>query len=648
MAEDKKTQLGQTPSRTNRPTGGPQPSVAPSPPVEPTGFKTSYLPPSDDPLVGSELAGRYTIGRKLGEGGMGAVYLATHMILEKQVALKVLHGEFARKPDLVERFMQEAKAASRIRHENVIDISDFGATPEGFVFFAMELLQGHDLHDEIARARVAGNLLPWSRTKKIFLQICSALTAAHAKGIVHRDLKPENIYLVEFLGDPDFVKLLDFGIAKLTDAADEGGRKLTKTGMLFGTPEYMSPEQARGEQVDHRVDIYAMGCILFQLVTNRVPFEAENFMGVLSMHLTEPPPSISPVVFEQIGAPQELAGVIDRALEKDRSQRWQTIDELANAVRAVCGDPIPTGITTARAANVSSPPQTTLRRPHTPSSAGGTPSAIVPEGTGRVKTQWTGSLNVPEVPVDDARRATSKLPFLIAAVILIGGGIAAALVIMDSKQPNATPQSPGSAGSAFAVQQPPEPKLPEPKLPEPKLPDMVKLTLDTMPHGATVTDLNTNRAFPGKTPITTSLPGQKGTRQFSVTLQGYRTEIVELPLDREIVSFTEPLTKGAAGTPIVHRVVDPTLKAVPATGTTTGTTATTGSDTGAVTQPDPGTTEPVTKPDPAIKIEPPKPDPPTKQRPDDPACDDPNVPCLKTPFPAGAAGHGAGSAGSGS
>ena len=232
---------------------------------------------------------------------MGAVYLAIpHNLLEKQVALKVLHGEFARKPDLVSRFMQEAKSASRIRHENVIDISDFGTTPEGLVFFAMELLKGHDLHEEIARARLAGQLLPWQRSKRIFLQICAALSAAHALGIVHRDLKPENIYLVDFLGEPDFVKLLDFGIAKLTEAGDNE-RKLTRTGMLFGTPEYMSPEQARGETVDRRVDVYAMGCILFQLVTGRVPFEAENFMGVLSMHLTQPPPTIPPEVFDSIG-----------------------------------------------------------------------------------------------------------------------------------------------------------------------------------------------------------------------------------------------------------------------------------------------------------------------------------------------------------
>src|SRR5678815_1498144 len=205
-----------------------------------------------------------------------------------------------------------AKSASRIRHENVIDISDFGSTPEGLVFFAMELLKGHDLHEEVARARLAGQLLPWERSKRIFVQICAALSAAHALGIIHRDLKPENIYLVEFLGNKEFVKLLDFGIAKLTEVA-EGDRKLTRTGMLFGTPEYMSPEQARGDNVDHRVDVYAMGCILYQLVVGRVPFEAENFMGILSQHLTEIAPPVTPEALARVGAPPELAGVIAKS-----------------------------------------------------------------------------------------------------------------------------------------------------------------------------------------------------------------------------------------------------------------------------------------------------------------------------------------------
>src|SRR5262245_50710535 len=220
VPEDKRTKLG--PLAPGRPATGvgaasaasaaPVPALdGPAPATGPVGGPALPYPlPATDPLLGQVLAGRYLIQRKLGEGGMGAVYLATHNVLEKEVALKVLHGEFARKPDLVERFMQEARAASRIRHENVIDISDFGTTPEGLVFFAIELLKGHDLHEEIARARLAGQLLPWERSKKIFLQICAALSAAHALGIIHRDLKPENIYLVDFLGEPDFVQLLDF------------------------------------------------------------------------------------------------------------------------------------------------------------------------------------------------------------------------------------------------------------------------------------------------------------------------------------------------------------------------------------------------------------------------------------------------------
>src|ERR1041384_7590102 len=381
----------------------PAPGVTPPPTADPPGGTTSYLRSTTDPMLGQVLAGRYLIQKKLGEGGMGAVYLATHITLDKQVALKVLHGEFARKPDLVERFMQEAKAASRIRHENVIDISDFGTPPDGLVFFAMELLTGHDLHEEIARARLAGQLLPWPRSKRIFLQICAALSAAHALGIIHRDLKPENIYLVDFLGEPDFVKLLDFGIAKLTEVAD-GDRKLTRTGMLFGTPEYMSPEQARGDPPDHRVDIYAMGCILFQLVTGRVPFEAENFMGVLSLHLVQPPPEIPPEVFDSIGAPRALAQVIDQALAKDRNQRFATIDDLARAVRRASGDK-QTGPVVAQP-NVQAPQTATM---------------------GRVKTQWTGNLSVPEVEVAPVKK--SRMPMILGAAILAGGAAAAAAVM---------------------------------------------------------------------------------------------------------------------------------------------------------------------------------------------------------------------------
>ena len=317
------------------------PEDPPVPPINPTvpnrkvpaGGGSVAIDPGADPLVGSTLMDdRYQVEEKLGEGGMGAVYRARHRVLDKQVALKVLHPELCRKPELVERFLNEARAASRIRHENVIDITDFGSG-DGVVFFAMELLDGRDLQRVTAEAALDGQRLPWSRSRPIFLQVCAALSAAHKVGILHRDLKPENIYLIEWMGHQDFVKLLDFGIAKATDVPEEG-RKLTRTGMLFGTPEYMSPEQARGDKPDQRVDVYAMGCILYQLITNKVPFAAESFMGILSKHLSEPPPLMGGPALAEVGAPPGLEEVVQTALSKDWDQRYPSIDALADAVRA--------------------------------------------------------------------------------------------------------------------------------------------------------------------------------------------------------------------------------------------------------------------------------------------------------------------------
>jgi serine/threonine-protein kinase len=496
-----------------------------------------YTPPPD-PLLGVTLAGRYQIVRKLGEGGMGAVYVAIHTLLEKEVALKVLHNEFARKQDLVERFMQEAKAASRIRHENVIDISDFGVTPEGQVFFAMELLTGHDLHEDLARARLAGVPMPWARSRPIFLQVCSALSAAHAQGIVHRDLKPENIFLVEFLGNKDFVKLLDFGIAKQT-AVDDGDRKLTRTGMLFGTPEYMSPEQARGEPIDHRVDIYAMGCILYQLVVGRVPFEAENFMGILSQHLTESPPPITPAQLARIGAPPEVAAIIGRALAKHRDERWPTIDDMANAIRALHGE--------------AEEPVREVRVPR----AASTPVL----GQGRVKTAWTGS---PQVPVETEitpDRKPSLAPWIAAGVILIAGGVLAGVVLSrddagGTPAPAPVPPAAGSAaaapGSAIHTVATPDPP------PVPPVPDKVDLQLETEPSRATVYELAGGSEIRlGSTPLSIQLDGGRAPRRFAIRRKGHQDKVVELTPDRTPIVWKTTLVKGASGAGAVE-VVDRT------------------------------------------------------------------------------------------
>jgi tRNA A-37 threonylcarbamoyl transferase component Bud32 len=284
---------------------------------------------------GSVIAGRYRVLRQLGVGGMGVVLLAEHVIIEKRVALKVLANEFAHKPDLVTRFLREAKAASKIGHENIVDITDFGQTASGNVFFAMEYLDGEDLGKTIQRVK----RLPVDRAIGIVLQICRALAAAHVKGIIHRDLKPENVFLIDRDGHRDFVKILDFGVAQISGLDSEAGNRLTRTGMIIGTPEYMSPEQAQGHRPDHRVDIYALGCMLYELVCGEVPFTADTFMGVLSKHMLElprPPRSLCPEL------PVALESTILKALEKDRDRRFQSMAELSAALAGVVGSQNPT------------------------------------------------------------------------------------------------------------------------------------------------------------------------------------------------------------------------------------------------------------------------------------------------------------------
>ncbi|MGB1016694.1 MAG: serine/threonine-protein kinase, partial [Nannocystaceae bacterium] len=233
-------------------------------------------PVAEESLIGQVLVERYHLLEQLGAGGMGTVYLAEHVTIGKRLAIKVLSREFAHKHELVERFLQEARAASMIAHENVVEITDFGRTPDGSVFFVMEHLAGEDLSATIAKE----GPLPWSRVKPIALQICMALEAAHAKGVIHRDMKPENCFRVARSSNQDFIKVLDFGIAKISNDEASGTNKgLTKTGMIFGTPEYMSPEQAQGMRVDLRADIYAVGVIVYECLTGKTPFTSETFMG---------------------------------------------------------------------------------------------------------------------------------------------------------------------------------------------------------------------------------------------------------------------------------------------------------------------------------------------------------------------------------
>ena len=265
---------------------------------------------------------------------MGQVYLAEHSAIEKRIALKVLRAEYAHKGDIVTRFQQEAISASRIKHPNVLDVFDFGQLENGCFYLAMEYLEGNDLADELQRARV---LTP-PRALPIAMQICRALSAAHAKGVVHRDMKPENVFLQRTGDGEEIVKIVDFGIAQLKPSNEEAAveakhRRLTRTGMIFGTPEYMAPEQASGKHADLRCDVYAVGIILYELFTGAVPFTGETFLGVLTKHLGEMPPAMRGV-YPDLQISTELEGVVMRTLAKDPSYRYQTMNELAAALSA--------------------------------------------------------------------------------------------------------------------------------------------------------------------------------------------------------------------------------------------------------------------------------------------------------------------------
>ena len=285
-------------------------------------------------LIGITLSNRYLVTRKVGQGGMGAVYEATHTLINKRVAVKVLLEKYAQREAIVARLKQEAQLASSIGNEHIIDITDFGTTEDGRTFVVMEFLEGESLAECLARE----TRLPEKRILKVIAQATAALAAAHAKGIVHRDIKPENLFLLR-RKDEDFVKVVDFGISKSLRASSEEEEqpKLTQTGMVLGTPLYMSPEQARGDDMlDARVDIYALGVIMYETATGRVPFIGNNYLSVISQVLNEQPKSpreLRPELSE------EFEAVVLRAMEKDRNERYASANEMLADLTALLDDP---------------------------------------------------------------------------------------------------------------------------------------------------------------------------------------------------------------------------------------------------------------------------------------------------------------------
>ena len=282
-------------------------------------------------LVGQVLADRYHIIKKLGEGGMGQVYLAEHVKMGRRSAIKVMNPSMVHDPEAVARFNREASNASRISDAHVCAIYDFGETPEGLIYLAMEFIEGEPL-TELIRSEGA---LPLARAADIAIQVAAALQAAHDLGIVHRDLKPDNIMLTRSRDGADAVKVVDFGLAKAV-AGDAGGQKVTRTGLVVGTPEFMSPEQLSGDKLDGRSDVYSLGLVLFNMLTGTLPFPADSVQEAMIKRLTDEAAKLIEVR-PDLHFPPGLQQILDTALARSPVDRYQSAAKLAHDLAAVAG-----------------------------------------------------------------------------------------------------------------------------------------------------------------------------------------------------------------------------------------------------------------------------------------------------------------------
>jgi serine/threonine-protein kinase len=395
-----------------------------------------------------ERVGNYVITKLLGEGGMGEVYLAEHPTIGKKVALKVLHSELASKEDVVTRFFHEAKAVNDIGHPNIVDIQDYGTldTPRGpIVYLVMELLQGKTLTQVLRETPQ----LDERRAVRITHQIADALAASHERGIIHRDLKPDNVMLVTRGRDTDFVKLLDFGIAKV-----KGTISKTRTGMVIGTPAYMSPEQCEGRPtIDHRTDSYALGVVLSEMLTGRVPFIGESYGELLVKHIMEAPPPPSTL---RAGLTPHLEVVILRALMKQPADRFETMRELANAL----GDPRQY-VETHGGLSGFLPAAPGPKQPTAPHVAMARGTVVPPPAAASTTlTHSAGQRPTGEVPAP----AKSKAPIAIglAAVAAVGIAIAIPMTMRKSKAKKSEVAAPAAAPVATPAPTPAPTPTPTP------------------------------------------------------------------------------------------------------------------------------------------------------------------------------------------
>lgn len=331
-----------------------------------------------DPFIGRDiLNGEFQILQKIGSGGMGAVYKALQPAMNRMVAIKILHPKLANRKDLVARFRREARAMGHLTHPNTVKVFGYGELEDGSLYIVMEFLEGKNLNQTVK----ADGPMPMERALPILIQACGALDEAHKQGIVHRDLKPENLFLCQAGGLKDYPKLLDFGLAKVTEREMRPGSViLTQEGMVFGTPEFMSPEQAQGKTLTPASDIYSLACILYEALTGKLPFEARGAMDYLNLHVTATPIPLSQRVPGKTFPPL-LDRVIAKALSKKPEDRFSSAADFAAALQVVLdgGSALPEHIAAGRPVVWVPKPEPSASTPNIPGppSSGPLPAPVL-------------------------------------------------------------------------------------------------------------------------------------------------------------------------------------------------------------------------------------------------------------------------------
>ncbi|MBZ4375796.1 serine/threonine-protein kinase [Corallococcus sp. AS-1-6] len=455
------------------------------------------MSPSGQEAQEGAVLGNYQLEKLLGEGSMGRVFQARHVRLGRQVALKVLKPEHARDSSFVQRFFQEARTVNQINHEHIVEVFDFvDESPDGHVYCVMELLRGQSL-----AALLKEEGLTLERVQRMGVQVCAALGAAHQVGVVHRDIKPDNLFITQRSGQQDFVKVLDFGVAKLITT--QTGVSLTGTldGTIIGTPAYMAPEQAAGLPVDARADIYAVGNILYEMLSGHPPFQASAFGQLVVQIITQPPPPLPSHLPSGERVPQELAQLVMRCLAKEPEGRPQQLAEVTTALLLMPTAPDPEPRTEPLVEEAERP---TLR------------------------------MRVPGL----LRSRRLQVSVGLAALALVSGLTTwTGLHSMRASRAGEAPEAVASASEAAGQ-----------GTPVAGAADPVTLTVHSSPPGAKVVRVDTGEEL-GVTPLTKALSRQAVPPQLRVELAGYvpLERAVELKQDAAAAELTVPLVKASAG-----------------------------------------------------------------------------------------------------